>query len=526
MNRRLATFLLLSSLSASLGESTAAADPPRGTVTEADPASRIYADSFLVWIYAKPQRDPAPIGYLRGGQSARLRSHKGHPAHRRVRGGCGKGWFAVEPAGFICLDHSASLTPTRYSQSMEQLAPQPGAYPFDYALSMGSPSYRRIPLPHEWERREREFGLAKVRALPPHWRGHEELVSESQLRVSQQPSFLEAKGSVARLPEKRLERRDVPFGSMLAISSSFESSERRFYQSADGTVVPADRMRLFKRSSFEGVELNDSPGPHLPLAWPRKKTRRYSISKESACDTQQARAPEPGRLSSQAPQLKKQCLVPAQDFAPERGVLQLSGRIADVAGTRFAEVSSHKANYWLPTRYLYLAEAKKAPGSRNESGRPTEADGSVRKWIHFRIGQGTLVSYEGDQPVFATLASPGIGGVPARGADPLETRTTPVGTFRIQFKHLSDDMSPEQTEHRKFWIADVPYAMYFKQPFAIHVAYWHESFGEPMSGGCINVSPRDGARLFRFTSPQLPEGWYGVGSSRAFGHGTTVVIER
>src|SRR5690606_34122452 len=123
-------------------------------------------------------------------------------------------------------------------------------------------------------------------------------------------------------------------------------------------------------------------------------------------------------------------------------------------------------------------------------------------------------------------ASPGIGGVPARGADPLSTRTTPVGTYRIQFKHWTDDMSPEQTEHRDFWIADVPFAMYFKQPFAIHVAYWHESFGEPMSGGCINVSPKDGARLFAFSVPPLPAGWYGVGASKTFGYGTTVVIDR
>src|SRR5690606_32607400 len=117
--------------------------------------------------------------------------------------------------------------------------------------------------------------------------------------------------------------------------------------------------------------------------------------------------------------------------------------------------------------------------------------GTDIKWIHFSIGQGTLVTYEGSRPLFATLASPGIGGVPGPGADPLSTRTTPVGTYRIQFKHRTDDMSPEQTENRSYWIADVPYAMYFKQPFAIHVAYWHESFGEPMSGGCINVSPKD-----------------------------------
>jgi len=85
-------------------------------------------------------------------------------------------------------------------------------------------------------------------------------------------------------------------------------------------------------------------------------------------------------------------------------------------------------------------------------------------------------------------------------------------------------MSPEQTEHRAFFIADVPHAMFFKPPFAIHVAYWHESFGEPMSGGCINVSPRDGARLFDWTEPAVPAGWHGVAAGGSFGPGTWVRI--
>jgi hypothetical protein len=198
--------------------------------------------------------------------------------------------------------------------------------------------------------------------------------------------------------------------------------------------------------------------------------------------------------------------------------------VVEVAGTRFAELSkqgkaSAPEELWVPTDYLFIAE-KHAPPNAVASSTDEE------KWIHFRIGQGTLVSYLGQRAVFATLASPGIGGVPAPSADPLATRTTPVGTHRIQFKHRSDDMSPEAGEHREFWIADVPHAMYFQQPFAIHVAYWHESFGEPMSGGCINVSPKDGKRLFEFTEPSVPDDWYGVGASKEFGLGTVVVVER
>src|SRR5690606_21257138 len=112
------------SSSAQLAGAKSAASAREGKPT------RIYADSFLVWIYARPQRDPAPIGYLRGGQSALLRSHEGPPPEQRVKRGCGQGWFAVKPAGFICLEHAASLTPTRYGESMTELAPRQGPYPF------------------------------------------------------------------------------------------------------------------------------------------------------------------------------------------------------------------------------------------------------------------------------------------------------------------------------------------------------------------------------------------------------------
>jgi hypothetical protein len=495
-----------------------------------DLPSHIVADAFLVWIYATPEIDRAPIGTIRGGQSVALRKVEGIPLGQPTKKGCGNGWFAVEPEGYVCLDRRVSRSPTRYTLSMGELQPRPGAYPFDYALSMGSPSYRRIPILDEWKRKERPFGEAKPRPLPPHFRGHEELITDSPLVPSQTPFFLDAGASVSRRPENRLIRRNVPFGSMLAIKGAFEEEGRRYLQSADGTIVPAERFRMFKPSSFEGVELarNKTSGPgadlHLPLAWPRKRTRRYSMTATSSCSIDGAASKTsaeaisqgiPGRLSTKPPQLQGSCLSALERWSEPRAVLQLSGRTVEVAGTRFVETQQ---NDWLPLRYLYLAESEKSPRSLESS--------SERRWIHFRISQGTLVTYEGETPIFATLASPGIGGVPAPGVDPLSTRTTPVGQFRIQFKHVSDDMSPEQTEHREYWIADVPHTMYFQQPFAIHVSYWHESFGEPMSGGCVNVSPKDGKRLFDFATPALPAGWYGVGASKEMGFGTTVVIDR
>jgi lipoprotein-anchoring transpeptidase ErfK/SrfK len=128
--------------------------------------------------------------------------------------------------------------------------------------------------------------------------------------------------------------------------------------------------------------------------------------------------------------------------------------------------------------------------------------------------------------VFATLVSPGAGGVPVRGKDPVKMSTTPLGTYRITFKHVASTMSPERGENRSFWIADVPYTQYFNAPFALHVAYWHEDFGKPMSAGCVNVSPRDGQHLFAWTEPVVPREWAGAGPTSLTGKGTFVVVTR
>ncbi|MCH2109440.1 MAG: L,D-transpeptidase [Polyangiaceae bacterium] len=486
---------------------------PDALAEEAPPKQEwIYADAFLVWIYDKPRRNRTPIGYLRAGQRARRRRGSNGTPIVPLRGkNCRGKWYAIEPKGFLCVDHRASTQPTRYWTSMKSLLPAKGAYPFSYVLSMGARSYRRLPTQEEWLTQEAFFGKPRIRPLPRHWRGHDQLITKSPLSSSQPaaavPDFLNDQGSVARSTEERLVRRDVPFGSMLAIHSTFQANGRDWLMSADGTIVPMERMRSFRPSEFEGVDLRQE-GLSLPLAWAKTPTPHYQFREEKGTTSQSLT-----EFSS----------------APREKIL-LSGQTK-----RWRSKTWYQTNEgtWVAEQNLYLAREEKPPprikrrmngvGSTQEKGSHTDKS---QDWIHFSIGSGTLVTYEGTEPTFATLASPGMGGQPRRGVSSLEGRTTPLGTFEIQFKHRSDDMSPEVGEHRKYWIADVPHAMYFSPPFAIHVAYWHENFGEPMSGGCINVSPKDGARLFVWTSPPLPEGWYGVGASSEFGRGTVIKITR
>jgi hypothetical protein len=127
------------------------------------------------------------------------------------------------------------------------------------------------------------------------------------------------------------------------------------------------------------------------------------------------------------------------------------------------------------------------------------------RWIDVDLSRQTLVAYEGDRPVFATLVSTGIG---KEGTD----TGTPRGEFRIWVKLKSSDMDNLDDEHadRYYAVEQVPYVQYFAKGVGLHGAFWHRSFGHVRSHGCVNLAPLDAEWLFAFTSPGLPHGWTAV----------------
>lgn len=141
--------------------------------------------------------------------------------------------------------------------------------------------------------------------------------------------------------------------------------------------------------------------------------------------------------------------------------------------------------------------------------------GPDEKWIDVDLGQQTIVAYEGDVPVFATLTSSGKGQTP-----------TAKGLFRIYEKHISHTMAGGQprTEAEKllpkghdlndpYSLDEVPWSMYFYQRYALHGAYWHDMFGATRSHGCVNLSPPDAKFLFTWSGPVVPPGRNTVYSS-------------
>ncbi len=127
--------------------------------------------------------------------------------------------------------------------------------------------------------------------------------------------------------------------------------------------------------------------------------------------------------------------------------------------------------------------------------RPKEI-GPDERWIEVNLREQTLAAYEGSRMVYATLISSG-----------LPRWQTIIGLFRIWVKIKAGKMSGGSLEEGDYYyLADVPWTMYFKGGYGLHAAYWHDDFGRPKSHGCVNLSPLDAYWLFNWATPDLQPG--------------------
>jgi hypothetical protein len=78
--------------------------------------------------------------------------------------------------------------------------------------------------------------------------------------------------------------------------------------------------------------------------------------------------------------------------------------------------------------------------------------------------------------------------------------------------------------NKAFVHADVPFILNFHGPHALHMAYWHDTWGEKTSGGCINLSPLDAIWFFHWSEPAVPAGWHGMRSDKEAGPATVVIV--
>jgi lipoprotein-anchoring transpeptidase ErfK/SrfK len=124
---------------------------------------------------------------------------------------------------------------------------------------------------------------------------------------------------------------------------------------------------------------------------------------------------------------------------------------------------------------------------------PTQADApapptTTGKSIVVSTGNQRIYAYENGQLVRSHVVSTGLPNTP-----------TVLGDYSIYVKYLADDMSGPG-----YFLPQVPYTMYFYQGYGIHGTYWHNSFGRPMSHGCVNLPTPEAQWFFDWASVGTP----------------------
>lgn len=468
----------------------AASDAPAtGPDAAADAGPRLYAKTRFVWIWPEPSAKKQWIGFLWTGGSVKLKSTVPHAGP-----GC-RTFYEIEPHGFVCVDErKATLDPNDpVYRALAPFAPKAGSpEPHRYGESIGLPRYFATPTPELQRRREPdlESHLADVA------RAREGDVPRRLAGVDLTPSDAEPPALPELSPGFYENRKRLLARSTVAYSTEARFGDRTFLLGADFAWVPKDRVKPYPKIDFRGLRLDQDAS--LPLAFFRKKDRpKY-------------RRTEDGRFEATG------------ESFPRLGWVGLTGTSEREDDERYLE--TRQAGVWIRESEAVVPRPKQKTPWGAEVGAP-DTTGRARGrglWVEIAIEGGWLMAYEGTRPVYVTMMSPGRGGAARPGEDPLDRSASPVGTYSINGKLVTATMeAPGEFVH-----SDVPYAQNITGPYAIHTAYWHDNWGEPQSGGCINLSPLDSKWLFDFTGPELPDGWHAMRLLTSRHHATIVVLHR
>lgn len=124
----------------------------------------------------------------------------------------------------------------------------------------------------------------------------------------------------------------------------------------------------------------------------------------------------------------------------------------------------------------------------------TNAQGE-EKWIEISLDEQKVRAWEGSRIVIEFPISSG------------KWAPTPKGDFRIWHKTRSQVMSGgSKAIGTYYYLPNVPHNMFFYQAYALHGAYWHNNFGQPMSHGCVNAPLNYAAQIFEWAGPVVPAG--------------------
>lgn len=202
-------------------------------------------------------------------------------------------------------------------------------------------------------------------------------------------------------------------------------------------------------SRYSGVFLPPDPLPY-PVAWTMRHLRPATV---------------PGGDDS-----------PDNPFMYRYTLVNLYTSV-DVDGSRWYQVGT---NQWI---HQYNV-AKITPIARPEGVDTT-------KWVSVDLYEQTLIAYEGETPVFATLISSGLKDWP-----------TNEGLFHVYLRYERTTMSGAQQQSDFYYLQEVPWTMFFDGDIALHGTYWHDGFGYRHSHGCVNMSITDAKWIYDWSADE------------------------
>jgi hypothetical protein len=447
----------------------ASAGADAGTVTPAtnlaaaalaDPsevqARVLVATERQTWIYPKLDTRSAPLGYARSGAVLERTSDK------LLGTACPGGFYAVAPRGYVCAAEVSLEATHVLAEALARRPDRSSGLPYLYGRSRALPPvfYNRIPSAEE------------QRAAEPERRTASRATAWQELLASGPPNFLQAGQTSLRFNGQRRSPLAVASGratagSAFAFLEVFENEGRAFGLSTDLSILPLDNLELVTPSTFAGVPL--SAEQSLPLVFVRAHNAGLYTG-------------EPGTGLS------------LERRVQYREAFSLTGERQRAGGSSYLQTRS---GHWL-LESAQLVRVDPPPTLPHWAK-------DHRTWIDVSIEHQTLVAYEGDQAVYATLVSTG-----AKGAeDPDNQRATVEGEFAIHTKHVTSTMDSTDPAD-SYDLRDVPYVQYFSGGTALHAAFWHDDFGAARSHGCVNLSPLDARWLFDFSYPKVPRDWHGA----------------
>ena len=466
-------------------------------------------------VYAQPNNEKeAKIGYVQSGARLAVMPKP------KSGDGCPAGWFELVDGGFICgasgtLDEKDARTHFALRPpNLDSLLP----YTYARNTKNGTPMYRTVPTRDEMKRYEPYLASdsSDAKAITHSTDSTEHPVTSAvptaAASVASAPTEMSAAAAASVVPsttatvreeedpktpwwqregvedrlhemklsDLRTDSDDVLAqrmvkGFYVAVDRTFRWNGRTWYKTTKHMVVPADRFGVAGPSDFKGIELGTDW--QLPVAWVyggRESATLYEI------DPQQRQPRAAGKLD-------------------HFEAAQLTSDKLEINSTTYLSLKNGK---WVKQSQVRIT----APGEPPEGLKPNE------RWLDVNLTQQTLVAFEGQRAVFATLISTGKS-TKVKEKD----HSTPVGRWRIREKHVTTTMDGDGTAagDLPYSIEDVPYVMYFFRSYAVHGAFWHRNYGVQMSHGCVNLAPLDAKRLFFFTTPTIPSGWHGVWSSNS-----------